>query len=72
MPGTCSLVTNSMERTTSSSSTNCISGSNPRMHGTAGSCSALLVGVMMSVPRTLEKRKSVTTTWGLSSAKSCR
>ncbi len=65
-------MTYSSARTTSSSSTNCSSGSKPKMLGTSGSDSALEIGVTMSVPSTLAKRRRDTVTWGLSSAKSRR
>ena len=69
-PGTRLAVTNSRARTTSSSSTNCTRGSNPAMHGSSRRRRLWLIGVMMSVPRTLAKRRTVTARWGLSSAKS--
>ena len=72
VPGSWLVATNSRARTTSSSSTNCRRGSKPRMQGAMPRSSEVLMGVTMSVPSTLAKRRSVTTTWGLSSAKSRR
>ena len=55
---------------TSSSCTNWNRGSKPMIDGTIGSCSARVSGVSISEPITLENRRSVTFTCGLSSAKS--
>ena len=70
MPGSDSSSTNTMDRTTSSSWTNCRRGSKPKIDGTTGSSSARLMGVTMSGPSTFENRSSVTFTCGLSRAKS--
>ena len=72
IPGIWFCMTHSIDRTTSSSCTNCTSGSKPRIDGAIGSCRAAVIGVEMSVPRTFAKRSSVTHTCGLSSAKSRR
>ena len=54
----------------SSTCTTCTRGSKPNTAGTAGMRRALSMGVSWSVPITFAKRKSVTDTCGLSSAKS--
>ena len=58
------------ERTTSSSSTNCSRGSNPKMAGQSGRDRFRLMAVVRWGPRTLANRSTVTSVPGLSSEKS--
>lgn len=69
-PGMRRAVTNSRARTTSSSSMNWTRGSNPATQGRMRRRRSWLMGVTMSVPSTLAKRRTVTPSRGLSSVKS--